>query len=261
MIRFDHHTHHERCGHARGAIEEYIGAAIGLGFEEIGITDHAPIYWREGDHAQPGSAMARSELAAYVEEVLRLREKYAGRIRVLLGLETEYAEGYEDVYSGIRSAYPWDYWIGSVHYSHERHIYDLYRWSDDPDPAAVYAEYFRLVRNSAASGLFDVLGHISGIMVHGPRPSAAFLEQEFERTAEAVADSGVAIEVNASGLRKGTGAPFPDARLLKRCLDLRVPITYGSDCHLPSEVGHGADQVAPILSEAVRWRPASSPLP
>lgn len=254
MIPFDHHTHHERCGHARGTIAEYVEAALALGLEEVGISDHAPLYWREGDHPQPGSAMPRSELESYVEEVLRLRSEYEGRIRILLGLEADYAEGFEDVYREIRAAYPWDYWIGSVHYTLGKHIYDRDLWDDHEDPEPVYAAYYRLVRQSAESGLFDILGHPSGIMVHGPRPAADFLDAEFERTAEVIARSGVAVEVNTSGIRKGTGAPFPHAGLLTRCIRRGVPITYGSDCHAPEEVGHERDRAARLLAGAPLWR-------
>ena len=63
-------------------MEQYIQAALALGLEEIGISDHAPLYWREGDHPAPGTAMARSELEHYVAEVLALQRKYADRIRV-----------------------------------------------------------------------------------------------------------------------------------------------------------------------------------
>lgn len=35
--KFDFHTHHERCGHARGAIRDYIKAAITHGIDMIGI--------------------------------------------------------------------------------------------------------------------------------------------------------------------------------------------------------------------------------
>lgn len=257
VLLFDHHTHHERCGHAVGVIEDYVRAALALGMEEIGISDHAPLYWREGDRPQPGSAMARSELGRYVEEVLRLKQAYAGRIRVLLGLETDYAEGFEDVYREIRAQYPWDYWIGSVHYCHGYHIYDRRLWGTQPDPEVVYPEYFRLVRKSAESGLFDILGHITGVMVHGDRPSTELLEREFERTAETVAGSGVAVELNSSGIRKGTGGPFPQADLFRRCRERGVRFTYGSDAHLPDEVGHARERVATLLNEAPLWRPVS----
>lgn len=255
MLPFDHHTHHERCGHARGEIEDYIQAALALGMTEIGISDHSPLYWREGDHPQPGSAMPRSALSEYVEEVLRLKHEYRGRIRVLLGLEADYAEGMEETYREVRDAYPWDYWIGSVHYTLGSHIYDRNLWNERPDPEPVYSAYYRLIRKSAESGLFDILGHISGITVHGPKPDSRFLSAEFALTSKAIAQSGVAIEINASGVRKGTGAPFPHPELLRRCLDEGVPLTYGSDSHLPSEVGHSRDTVAPLLREAKVWRP------
>jgi histidinol-phosphatase (PHP family) len=256
VIRFDHHTHHDRCGHALGSIEEYVRAALALGMEEIGITDHAPIYWMDGDHALPGSAMARSTLPEYVDEVLGIRKRYEGRIRVLLGLEVDFAEGLEDAYREALSPYPFDYFIGSVHQCLGCHIYHAGRWREDPDPSEVYAEYYRLIRASARSGMFDVLGHISGIMAYGPQTCPG-LEREFIETATVLAETGVAIEVNASGIRKGTGAPFPHPDLLRRCIEAGVPVTYGSDAHLPAEVGHARASVAAILEGARTWRPAS----
>jgi len=255
LIEVDYHTHHERCGHAQGVIEEYIQAAIQLGIREIGISDHAPLYWLEGDHPWPGSAMPRSELERYVEEVLALREKYAGRIQVRLGLEADYAPGFEDVYREVFARYPFDYVIGSVHQCLGRHVYDQYRWHENPDPAEVYSEYFRLVRASAASGLFDVLGHITAIMAFGPRPSDELLEREFDATAIALANSGVAIEVNTSGIRKGGPEPFPAGPLLRRCLAAGVPVTYGSDSHAPEEVGHAREEAERILAGVELWRP------
>lgn len=255
LITWDHHTHHSRCGHAQAAIRDYIEAALALGLEEVGITDHAPLYWREGNHPVPGSAMARSELPVYVDEVLALREEYAPRIRVLLGLESDYAPGWEETYRDVFASYPFDYVIGSVHYSHGFHIYDRRRWNSEPDPAHVYREYFRLVRESAQSGLFDVLGHITGIMAQGTPPPPDLLAEEFEKTADAIAASGVAIEVNASGLRKGRPEPFPDTALLRLCLERGVPVTYGSDCHFPHELGHARDTAWEAIRGARLWRP------
>jgi histidinol-phosphatase (PHP family) len=257
-MRVDHHTHHRRCGHAAGEIEEYIRAALALGLEEIGVTDHAPVYWLEGDHALPGTAMPRSELEAYVEEVLALRRRYNGRIRVLLGIEADYVPGFEEAYRRALAPYPFDYVIGSVHQCGGTHIYHARRWQTE-HPDEVLPEYFALVRASAASGLFDLLGHITGILAYAPTPSPGVLEAEYEQTAAALAAAGVAIEVNASGVRKGGPAPFPDAPLLRRCLAAGVPVTYGSDSHHPREVGHELETAARLIPAALRWQPPPRP--
>jgi histidinol-phosphatase (PHP family) len=255
LITVDYHTHHERCGHARGGIEDYVRAALALGLEEIGISDHAPIYWLDGDHAMPGTAMRRSELEGYVEEVLTLKQRYAGRIAVRLGLESDYHPEFEAEYREVLFRYPFDYVIGSVHQCLGVHIYDQRRWQAGADPAEVYAEYFRLVRLSARSGLFDVLGHVTGIMAYGPRPPADALEREFAETAAVLAQTGVAVEVNTSGLRKGGPEPFPAGALLRRCLEAGVPVTYGSDSHQPSEVGHARELVSRLIDPGAVWRP------
>jgi histidinol-phosphatase (PHP family) len=92
LIRVDYHTHNVRCGHAQGQIEDYIRAAITKGLTDVGISDHSPIYWQDGNDPMPTIAMAKDELDGYVAEVLRLKDQYADRINVRLGLESDYVE-------------------------------------------------------------------------------------------------------------------------------------------------------------------------
>lgn len=89
-VVFDLHTHHHRCGHALGEIEDYIQAAIEKGMDYIGIADHSPYFYSDEDQLYPGIAMGKSELANYVEEVLALKKKYKQQIHVLLGMESDF---------------------------------------------------------------------------------------------------------------------------------------------------------------------------
>lgn len=82
-IKFDLHTHHERCGHAIGTIEDYVKQAIEYGLHYIGISDHSPYFYSEDDHLYPTTAMAKSELVPYIEEVSLKREICKQNSRVI----------------------------------------------------------------------------------------------------------------------------------------------------------------------------------
>ena len=72
----DHHTHHYRCGHAKGTLEDVIEAAIAKGLDGIGLSDHSPIYHLgDGDHVEPDVPWP-SELPCYVAEMAALKERY-----------------------------------------------------------------------------------------------------------------------------------------------------------------------------------------
>ncbi|MCH8291434.1 histidinol-phosphatase [Candidatus Poribacteria bacterium] len=249
MIKIDYHTHHYRCGHARGTIEDYICKAIELGLEEIGISDHSPLYFREGNDPGPGSAMAKHELPEYVDEVLALREKYRNRIIVRLGMESDYIENMEDEYAVIYAQYPFDYLIGSVHFFDGRHIYDRRRWERGVNVEAAYREYFRLVRKSAKSGIFDVLGHITAVKAYSPKIHPKILNELYEETLGVIAEYGCCVEINTSGYRKTKAEPFPDYQMIEKCVDYGIPLTFGSDCHDPSEVTHSRVRVESLLRE------------
>ncbi len=102
-MKFDYHTHHERCGHAAGSIREYITAAIDKGMDVIGISDHTPAFALEEDRPWPGGAMAKNEFPAYIAEVLALKKEFAGRIGVRLGIEAAFLE--RALFHGVKVAF------------------------------------------------------------------------------------------------------------------------------------------------------------
>lgn len=248
-IPFDYHSHNSRCGHAIGNISDYIDAAISLGMQEFGVSDHGPAYFKEGDHAQPGTQMALSEFPLYCSEMRSLQQEYADRITVRAGVEADYIEGMEPLLESLLSQQPLDYVLGSVHYAGGSSIFRRDRWKTD-SPDDVYTEYYRLVRAAAGTGFFDILSHLTAVEAYGPPISETLADQLYAETAEAVAAAGCVVEINASGYRKmGGNEPFPNRKMLRQLIKRGVPLTYGSDCHKPEEVGNNNGEVKSLLQE------------
>lgn len=258
MEKFDLHTHHDRCGHADGVIEDYIKAAIEAGMTAIGISDHSPYFAHEDDRPHPSIAMARSEFPRYVEEVLRLKEKYRDRIEVLLGVESDFFPDVLDAYREAYAPYPFDYLIGSVHQTRGVSIFNRNRWKRI-EPALHTDEkrhYYELIRQSAEAGLFQVLGHIDAMKGYYPAfsdiPGA---EREIDEALKAVAAHDIAIEINTSGKTKDVGGWYPSDTILERALRFGVDVTFGSDAHVPDRVGDEWELVRKRLKELgfSRW--------
>lgn len=240
----DYHVHTARCGHAGGTMRAYVEAALARGLTEVAFTDHVPLYFLPGDDPEPDFAMTGGELPGYVEEVLALRDEFAGRIAVLLGLEADYAEGHEAALQDLLAAHDWDVVLGSVHWVKGD-------WIDGPGSAArheregtaaLWAEYYRLVGKAAATGLFDVLTHFDLPKKFGHRMPAALAAAE-GAAVEAAKAAGVAVEVSSAGLRKAVAEEYPAPPLLARLVRAEVPIVFSSDAHAPAEVGWGRERM------------------
>ena len=248
-IPFDFHSHHWRCGHAAGEMADYIEAAIAKGMDMFGVSDHGPAYWLTGDHDQPGTQMAVSELGICVAEGHALKERFGGRIALRVGIEADWIEGREDDLARLLDSQPLDYALGSVHYALGTNIFNKKRWGRE-EPEAVYRAYYESVARAAQSQLFDILSHLTAVESFGPPISDALAAELYPLTADAVAESGSAVEINTSGYRKMQGdEPFPNRRMLRLLIERGVPLTFGGDSHRPEEVGFGAERVVALLKE------------
>lgn len=256
-MKFDLHTHHFRCGHADGTIRDYVEAGIKQGLQVIGISDHSPYFAYNEDQPFPKITMKKSEFEGYVQEVLKLKEEYAGKIEVLLGIESDFSPESASIYQAELVQYPFDYIIGSVHHTFGVSIFNKSRWKGlQPDKAIeTKSEYYRLIRASAQSGMFQILGHIDAMKGNYPAFSGIKTPEVIDETLKIIADSNVAIEINTSGKTKLSGGWYPSDDILERALHFGVDVTFGSDAHKPSRVGDEWDEVAQRLQEIgfKRW--------
>jgi histidinol-phosphatase (PHP family) len=243
----DYHVHTFRCGHATGRSRDYVLAAIERGLSEVGFTDHVPLYFLPPEERDPSLAMAEEQFDEYLAEVASLATEFRGRIAVRLGLEADYAEGFEDDLRRWLSRADWDFVLGSVHWV-------AGDWIDAPRSAArferegvetLYREYYRLLAKAASTGLFDVLSHFDLPKKHGHRPSVPAEEAEQDAIVAAAA-AGCAVEISSAGLRKPVGEPYPEPRLLTRLARAGIPVTFSSDAHAPAEVGWGYGETVPL---------------
>ncbi|MFB9751498.1 histidinol-phosphatase [Paenibacillus hodogayensis] len=249
-MKFDLHTHHDRCGHAEGHIRDYIESAVEHGLQVIGISDHSPYFGEKEDQPWPGIAMARSEFDRYIEEVLRLKEEFKDRIEVLLGVESDFFPEHAETYRAIYARYPFDYIIGSVHKSDGISIFNKKRWTHLKESEQVRQKelYYGLIRQSAQSGMFQILGHIDAMKGYYP-PFSDIPTQAIEETLRVIGQNKLAIEINTSGKMKDCGGWYPSDAILERALHYGVSATFGSDSHVPDRVGDEFDEVKRKLKE------------
>ncbi|NHN30297.1 histidinol-phosphatase [Paenibacillus agricola] len=249
-MKFDLHTHHERCGHAIGTIRDYVEAGIQNGLSVIGISDHSPYFASAVDREQPGIAMAKSEFSLYIAEVLRLKEEYSGKIDVLLGVESDFFPEHIQLYKQMYDQYPFDYIIGSVHLSGGVSIFNKNRFKGLTDIQLVEQKeiYYDLIEQSARSGVFQILGHIDAMRAYFT-PFSAVPTESVDRTLKIIGEQDIAIEINTSGKTKACGGWYPVDAVLERALHYGVRVTFGSDAHVPERVGDEWDDVSKRLKE------------
>ncbi|MFH8291821.1 histidinol-phosphatase [Streptomyces sp. NPDC018059] len=247
---FDLHTHHDRCGHARGTMRDYVHAAIDAGLHTLGFSDHTPFFAEPEDHHRPWVAMAKSEFPRYVTEAEELRKEYADRIRILVGVESDFFPEHAGLYGDTLRRYDFDYVIGSVHVMDGVDLFRPERWqgATDDDLKRAKEKYCDLVTQSARSGLFDVLGHVDAVKAACPAMSS-IATPATERMVRAFAETDVVVEVNTSGSTKECGGWYPDPDILEMAAHYGVRMTFGSDAHDPERVGEEHEEVRRTLRE------------
>ena len=249
LPKVDYHMHTPLCGHAVGDPSQYVEQALKVGLHEIGFSDHAPLV----SHEDARYTMSRTQLPQYHRMIEKVQKKYKKHknFTIKIGLEADFIPGFEKKTKKILDGYPYDFVIGSIHFI-DRWAFDdpeeKVKWKDK-DINAVYRDYYKLLRQSAESGLFDIIGHVDLVKKFGHRASAD-LTPEVERTADIFRKCGVTIEINTSGLRKPVGEIYPSLAVLKIYRGHGVPITFSSDSHDPNDVGRDYDKARALALAA-----------
>jgi histidinol-phosphatase (PHP family) len=241
----DYHVHTSRCGHAQGDMDTYVLQAISKNLLEIGFSDHAPA--KEG--FDPRHRTSIKEFPGYVNEIHQLRDQFP-QFNIRLGIEMDLYSGFESDLEKLRTRFPIDYVIGSVHFIDEDALYfpDMESFTMK-DKASSIKKYFIQIQKGACSGLVDVVGHFDLIKWAFPDAQESILDLG-RKTLEIIAREGKILELNTSGLRKSINEVYPGPSLLSMAGDCDVPICLGSDAHKPEDVADHFSEALNLLGQA-----------
>lgn len=227
-------------------VDRYLAAAAVAGIEELGVSEHVYRFrqaldlWRHPLWVES----AHDDLDAYCAFVRTTPLK--------LGIECDFIAGAEERTAELLGRREFDYVVGSVHFIGEGDAaVDHEGWDvwERGDPDEIWRRYFELLAECARSGLFDILAHPDLVKVWGrarPQPEMN-LRAYYEPAVEAIAASGIAVELSTAGLRKPVNELYPARGFAELCVEAGVPFALSSDAHLPEQVGFEYDRAVEFL--------------
>jgi histidinol-phosphatase (PHP family) len=258
MIKKDGHIHSPFCPHGtKDNMVNYVEKAIKLGFDEISFTEHAPLPNGFVDTTPTeDSAMRMVDLEEYLVEVKKLKIEYKNKIKVNVGLEIDYIEGFEEETKCFLNEYgpQLDDAILSVHFLRNGSRYDCVDYSpelfnkmisDYGSIDHIYQKYFEAVKNSIVAnlGIYKPkrIGHITLIKkFHKRFPSNQSFEKEILGLLRLVKEKEYELDYNGAGIAKPLcRETYPPEWVIKQAKKLQIPLVYGSDAHQIKELNQG----------------------
>ncbi len=242
-VLYESHCHTTLCKHAFGTPDEYAAVALARGFKGITFTCHCPL---------PGGFSANvrmkpDQFGDYVAMIAATRETFAGKLDVRLGLESDFYPGVELWLEELHARVPLSHVLGSIHYQ----VSDYRKLFYTGDVKRYQQLYFEHLALSAESGLFDTLAHPDLIKNESPADwDFERMRPCIERALDRIAATGVAMELNTSGVQKTLPEMNPSPSQLVLMRERGIPVVIGADAHVPERVGDGYIAALKLLGKA-----------
>ena len=248
MILADLHVHTYFSSDSDTLPKFQIEKALEIGLKSICITDHqdydaAP--WIPYPHLN-FLLKETGDAEPYFKELLELKDEYAGRIEVLIGIELGLQKHLVEKFERFLTDHPFDFVIGSTHRIGDFDCADK-RFDAGRTAKEIYTDYFLAeVEAIRAFSGFDVIGHIDFVMRHLERGLEPFKYSDYgdiiDEMLKIMIDQGRGIECNTTPLVKGIPEPNPNLQILRRYKELGGEIiTFGSDSHETWRIGENFD--------------------
>lgn len=240
---YDSHMHTPLCKHAWGEPEEYAQQALKAGLKGIIFTCHCPM----PDGFWPTVRMSESEFDTYVALVQRAADAFKGKLDIRLGIESEYFPGHEEYISKLHQRAEFHYVLGAVHWQAKEYLNKFETGTIEN----FRRTYFDHLAKSAESGLYDCLAHPDLVKNYHPDSWCfAIVKNSAAAALDRIAATGVAMELNTSGLNKSYSEMNPGDEMLSMMAERKIPVVIGSDAHRSVRVGEQFVTALNKLTEA-----------
>jgi histidinol-phosphatase (PHP family) len=235
----DYHTHpqgHRVQPYTEDLLQPWVDSARKHGLNDIAFTDHD-----------------RYHAGVDFNEIDRLRER-SPDVKIRAGIELDN----DPESSGAGRKWVEENWdkldfvLGSIHYLEDpQQMFDTVPDGAEQfvgqDVNEVYEDYFRRVREIAATGLVDCLSHLDLIKIHGHRPCGD-VRSIVAETLDLIRSRDLAIELSTAGWRKPVNELYPSEEIIRLALKKGIPFTTASDAHSHAQLAENYERLAEKMS-------------
>ena len=259
---FNHHTHSFFCD-GSDEPEAYVIQAVRAGFHTLGFSSHAPVPFRNNFAIQDNH-----QLEKYCSAIRGLKVKYAGDIRICLGLEIDYIKGMTSDFESLRHDHGLDFVIGSVHLvsngsdrslwfidgprveSFDNGLRDVFQGDIRKAVTTFYGQTNQMILSQKP----DIVGHLDKVKMHNNeryfREDESWYRSLVMESLDVIRQCGVITEVNTRGIYKKRSMDlYPGQWVLREIHRLNLPLTISSDAHMPEEISGYYPETIRILKE------------
>lgn len=251
----DFHVHTKWSSDSDTPPKEQIEAAIRCGMKQLCITEHqdydSPVFPPDYFNFLIADKGDDDSIKAYIENMTALKEEYADRIELLIGIELGLQPHLGERLQKIRDDYAFDFIIGSTHAFGGMDAEDKRHYENIDIETAVRRYFEEELVNIRAFRGFDVAGHMDFVLRYGPGAAETFSYEKYGDVLDAILleliHTGRGIECNTSKY-KLKNMTNPHMSIIKRYAELGGTIlTFGSDSHVSSRIGEGFREVSKMV--------------
>lgn len=234
----DYHSHpqgHRHQPYTAELLQPWADSARAAGLRDIALTDH--------DRYLAGVDFEALERVRAANPDLQLR---AG-----IELDNDPVTGAAGRAWVERHWERLDFVLGSVHYLGEARMFDSTGEEGQFEGRSIdesYRDYFGRVQAMAETGLVDCLAHLDLVKIHGHRPETDVLEL-VEPLLQCIVRRGLAIELSTAGWRKTVREIYPEPKIIRRALELGIPMTTASDAHSHVQLAENFARLGEVMRD------------
>ncbi len=260
------HGGHTIFGDGRDTVSEMAQAAADRGFRAFGFTEHfiTPSIRQFNPDGKVNKLELRTTdwLPPYFEAVRSAQQRHAEHLQIVLGTELEFIRGAEAWTREQIARWPFEYFVGSVHFVRYENEDICIDW-DRPraaealrragSPERLFLDYYDHVLELLDWRIAHVIGHLDLIKIllePSELVDTPAIRAKVRGILETMHDRGVAMDINARGLIKPIRAIYPADWILTEARRIGVRVTLGDDSHSVIDVGARLDQAVAALRRA-----------
>lgn len=249
--RKDGHIHTQYCLHgSKDNMEDYVEEAIKYALDEMSFTEHLPLPKNFEDPSPlKDSAMEIEKIEEYLKEGQLLQEKYKDKIKINIGVEVDYIEGYEKGIKELLNKYG-DFFsdgILSVHmikgnkgyYCIDFSIEEFQKIIEDLGSLdEVYNKYYDTIIMALESDLGPYkpkrIGHLNLVRKFNKEFPYNYEKHlsKIEKILNIIKEKGYELDFNIAGLRKEEcGELYVEGKVSDMAIEKEISMVLGSDSH------------------------------